>query len=97
MTTPTRKLAVAVDGGARGLREPASSHREAPYITRKPAVDATDFYMFNSYEPGRDYVTMIANYLPLQDSVRRAELLRAGSGRAVRDPRRQQRRRARRT
>ena len=33
-----------------------------------PAVDSTDFYMFNSYEPGRDgYVTLLANYLPLQD------------------------------
>lgn len=45
----------------------ASSHREAPFITTAPKVDATDFYMFRSYEPGReDYVTMIANYLPLQ-------------------------------
>ena len=31
----------------------ASSHREAPAITRMPAVDSTDFYVFNSYEPGR--------------------------------------------
>ncbi len=46
----------------------ASSHREAPYITQNPKVDATDFYLFNSYEPGReDYVTLIANYVPLQD------------------------------
>src|SRR5688500_5323921 len=44
-----------------------SSHREAPNITRLPTVDSTDFYMFNSYEPGRDgYVTLIANYIPLQ-------------------------------
>ena len=47
----------------------ASSHREAPSITKVPKVDATDFYMFNSYEDGRsDYVTIIANYLPLQDA-----------------------------
>ena len=47
----------------------ASSHREAPSITKTPKVDATDFYMFNSYESGRaDYVTIIANYLPLQDA-----------------------------
>jgi hypothetical protein len=47
----------------------ASSHREAPFITTAPKVDATDFYMFRSYEPGRsDYVTIIANYLPLQDA-----------------------------
>ncbi len=44
-----------------------SSHREAPNITRMPTVDSTDFYLFNSYEPGRDgYVTMLANYIPLQ-------------------------------
>ncbi len=47
----------------------ASSHREAPSITKTPKVDATDLYMFNSYESGRaDYVTIIANYLPLQDA-----------------------------
>ncbi len=46
----------------------ASSHREAPFIASAPKVDATDFYMFKSYEGGRDaYVTLIANYLPLQD------------------------------
>ena len=47
----------------------ASSHREAPFITKNPKVDATDFYMFKSYEPGREgFVTVVANYLPLQDS-----------------------------
>src|SRR6266566_47399 len=47
----------------------ASSHREAPFIASLPQVDGTDFYMFNSYEPGRSgYVTLIANYLPLQDA-----------------------------
>jgi hypothetical protein len=47
----------------------ASSHREAPFITTAPKVDATDFYMFMSYEPGRSgYVTLIANYQPLQDA-----------------------------
>jgi Domain of unknown function (DUF4331) len=45
----------------------ASSHREAPFITTRPKVDGTDFYMFNSYEPGRSgYVTMIANYQPFE-------------------------------
>ena len=45
----------------------ASSHREAPFITKYPQVDATDFYLFMSYEPGReDFVTLIANYLPVQ-------------------------------
>ena len=47
----------------------ASSHREAPAITKSPKVDATDFYVFNSYESGReDFVTLIANYQPLQDA-----------------------------
>lgn len=45
----------------------ASSHREAAAITKSPKVDGTDFYMFRSYEPGREaFVTLIANYQPLQ-------------------------------
>jgi hypothetical protein len=47
----------------------ASSHREAPFIATVPKVDATDFYMFRSYETGRsDFTTLIANYEPLQDA-----------------------------
>ncbi|MGJ8693360.1 MAG: DUF4331 domain-containing protein [Thalassotalea sp.] len=47
----------------------ASSHREAPNVTRTPALDSTDFYAFNSYESGREnFVTLIANYIPLQDA-----------------------------
>ena len=46
----------------------ASSHREAPMIAGMPRLDASDFYMFRSYETGRSgYVTMIADYVPLQD------------------------------
>ena len=49
-------------------RAAASSHREAPLITEMPKVDGTDWYMFRSYESGRaDFVTMVANYYPLQD------------------------------
>ncbi len=45
----------------------AASHREAPFIAGMPRVDATDLYMFRSYEANRaDYVTLIANYQPLQ-------------------------------
>lgn len=45
----------------------AASHREAPFITSVPKVDGTDFYMFRSYEPGREaYVTLIADYVPFQ-------------------------------
>ena len=62
-------LLMAAAGGAI-----ASSHREAPFITTSPKVDGTDFYMFRSYEGiaangtgGRsDYVTLLANYQPLQ-------------------------------
>ncbi len=53
-----------------GMASPAmaSSHREAPGITMAPKLDATDFYMFRSYEAGRaDFMTMIANYQPFED------------------------------
>lgn len=51
-----------------GASVQASSHREAPFITSMPKVDATDLYSFRSYEPGRqDFVTLIANYYPLQE------------------------------
>jgi len=56
-------LIASFNGGAL-----ASSHREAPFITESPKVDATDFYMFTAYESGKqDYVALIADYLPLQD------------------------------
>jgi hypothetical protein len=55
--------------GLTSLPAAASSHREAPGITETPKVDGTDFYMFRSYEAGREgYVTLIANYVPLQDA-----------------------------
>jgi hypothetical protein len=51
----------------------ASSHREAPFITKSPQVDGTDFYMFKSYDSTPDpdksaFITVIANYEPLQDA-----------------------------
>jgi hypothetical protein len=47
----------------------ASSHREAPFVTKNPKVDGTDFYMFTSYESGRSaFTTFIANYQPFQDA-----------------------------
>jgi uncharacterized protein DUF4331 len=56
----------------------ASSHREAPFVTKNPKTDGTDLYMFNSYDPNRVtacaagatgcYVTFIADYQPFQDS-----------------------------
>lgn len=67
------RTAVTISGSALALAALASlglgsSHREAPFVTENPKVDATDFYMFTSYEPGReDFVTFVANYQPLQD------------------------------
>ena len=44
----------------------ASSHREAPLISNDPQADNTDVYAFVS--PDRpDTVTMIANYVPLEE------------------------------
>jgi uncharacterized protein DUF4331 len=69
MRKQVKRLIVAAAGAALLVAAPgaASSHREAPGITKTPKVDGTDFYMFNSYETGRaGYVTLIANYQPLQ-------------------------------
>ncbi len=67
--TPIRLAVVSLLGAATlPLASMASSHREAPFITSRPKVDATDLYMFNSYEPGRaGYVTLIANYQPFEN------------------------------
>lgn len=46
----------------------ASSHAEAPLISMDRFADNTDTYAFRSVEPGREgYVTLIANYIPLQE------------------------------
>ena len=70
MRMPIRRALVAlVLAGLAAQTAFASSHREAPFITEHPKVDGTDFYMFRSYETGRDaFVTLLANYQPLQDS-----------------------------
>jgi Domain of unknown function (DUF4331) len=60
-------LVAAAIAGLLPFAVQGSSHREAPNITRMPTEDSTDFYLFNSYEPGREgYVTVLANYIPLQ-------------------------------
>ena len=73
MTTLCRKGGAAAACVALGMSASmlvtASSHREAPFISSMPRVDGTDFYMFRSYQPGSENtVTLIANYLPLQDA-----------------------------
>ena len=88
--------AVATLSGLCVVPAHASSHREAPFITTTPKVDGTDFYMFRSYEPSRRRAGLrdADRQLPAAAGrLRRPELLHAGSERAVRDPRRQQRRR----
>ncbi len=58
----------AIYGLSATLPAHASSHREAPSIGGSSRVDATDFYMFNSYESGRgNFVSIMANYQPFQD------------------------------
>ena len=69
---PTRRSGLAIVVGTAlaisTLAVQASSHREAPFIAGQPRVDGTDFYMFNSYEAGRQgYVTLVADYIPLED------------------------------
>lgn len=62
-------MTVAISAMLLGSTAPAiaSSHREAPFITEQRRVDGTDFYMFRSYEPGREgFVTLIANFYPGQ-------------------------------
>src|SRR6266536_332753 len=44
----------------------ASSHREAPGISRDPSADSTDLYFFVSPDKPNT-ATIIANYIPLQD------------------------------
>lgn len=66
-TTIATAIAVAIAGAIFAGAATGSSHREAPAITKIPKVDGTDFYMFRSYDAGREgFVTFIANYQPLQ-------------------------------
>ena len=43
----------------------AASHREAPLIALDPTADITDFFMFRSYEPGKDSkIVLIMDVIP---------------------------------
>ena len=45
-----------------------SSHREAPETAKDPVADSTDLYAFVSTNPAEaGTVTIIANYIPLED------------------------------
>ncbi len=69
--TKSCKLALVVTAALltmAALPVSASSHREAPFISGQSKVDGTDFYMFRSYETGRENtVTFLADYIPFQD------------------------------
>ncbi|MEJ7567656.1 MAG: DUF4331 domain-containing protein [Gaiellaceae bacterium] len=58
-------LAAAVVGPGPGAST-ASSHREAPLISEDPVADNTDVYAFVSPDR-RDTVTIVANYIPLEE------------------------------
>ena len=63
----TAAVTVAAFVGAAGPSgATASSHREAPLIGDDPAADNTDVYAFVSPD-NPDTVTIIANYIPLED------------------------------
>src|SRR6187200_3695233 len=59
-------VAAALVGAAAPRSASASSHREAPLIADDPAADNTDVYAFVSPDKP-DTVTIIANYIPLED------------------------------
>src|SRR5919198_1074365 len=43
----------------------AASHREAPLISLDPTADITDFFMFRSYEAGKDdKIILIMDVIP---------------------------------
>jgi hypothetical protein len=66
LKTPVQASVLAL-GAVMAVGAFASSHREAPSIAGMPKLDATDFYMFRSYEANRqDFVTLIADYQPDQ-------------------------------
>src|SRR5579859_3429610 len=56
-----------------------SSHREAPGISKDPVADSTDLYAFVSPDR-RNTVTMIANYIPLEEPAGGPNFYEFGSG-----------------
>ncbi|HEX7183453.1 MAG TPA: DUF4331 domain-containing protein, partial [Thermoanaerobaculia bacterium] len=70
MTRTSRRVVLVLVLLALAAAPPAvaSSHREAPGTLEMPQVDGADFYMFRSYEAGREgFVTLVATYNPMQD------------------------------
>jgi hypothetical protein len=51
--------------GTAPVSSSAASHREAPLISMDPTADITDFFMFRSYEDGRDdNIVLIMDVIP---------------------------------
>ncbi len=65
-----RVLVVSLTGlallvGTAPVSSSAASHREAPLISMDPTADITDFFMFRSYETGReDNIVLIMDVIP---------------------------------
>ena len=58
-------LVVAMLFGLAPMSSSAASHREAPLISLDPTADITDFFMFRSYEAGKDdKVVLIMDVIP---------------------------------
>jgi hypothetical protein len=58
-------LTLTLTGGPAPRPADAASHREAPLISLDPAADITDFFMFRSYETGKeDKVVLIMDVFP---------------------------------
>ena len=54
--------------GTAPISSSAASHREAPLISMDPTADITDFFMFRSYETGReDNVVLIMDVIPTEE------------------------------
>ena len=70
-----------------------SSHREAPEISKDPVADNTDTYAFVSPDKP-DTVTIITNYIPLEDPPGGPNFFEFGDDVLLLDLRRQRRRRA---
>lgn len=58
-------IVLALTFGPAPFASNAASHREAPLISLDPTADISDFFMFRSYEAGReDSVVFIMNVIP---------------------------------
>ena len=77
-------VAVALVRGPGPEASRASSHREAPLISNDPAADNTDLYAFVSPD-APNTVTIVANYIPLEQPAGGPELRELRRRRPLRD------------